>query len=372
MSRSLRSPEGKARARRLVSILVANLLLVVLLAIAAEAAAFLLFRFPVGARMLRASRGYYLEAVRRNLQFIPGCARYDAEVSYTLEPAECQQTSFEYSVTVRANRAGLRDDESSLDRPDVIVIGDSHAMGWGVRQEETFAAVLERATGYRTLNMGMPSYGTAREMIALQRVDRSAMKYLIVQYCSNDYEENRAFLDRGNRLPVMREADYLRYQRRFGLERRGYYPGKHLREFLPGMVREYVGRSPWETDPWIGSRDFEQEARAFLAVLLGSGIDLRAAHLLVVEVESYNHNAGGFPAAVQEEVRRLEEATPKPLPAITPIDLAPVLTEQHYYRLDDHMNARGHEAVAGVLLPHLELPGARPAGTAMGAGTATR
>ena len=50
--------------------------------------------------------------------------------------------------------AGTRDEEATLEAPDVIVLGDSHAMGWGVEQDETLPQVLARMTGLKVLERG--------------------------------------------------------------------------------------------------------------------------------------------------------------------------------------------------------------------------
>ena len=52
------------------------------------------------------------------------------------------------------------------------------------------------------LNAGVSSYGTAREFRLLDRLDTSALRYLIVQYCDNDDEENTAYISGGYQLAI--------------------------------------------------------------------------------------------------------------------------------------------------------------------------
>ncbi len=66
-------------------------------------------------------------------------------------------------------------------------------MGWGVEQDETFAQRIEETLGVRVLNIAVSSYGTAREMMMLNRVNLNSLKYLIVQYSGNDLGENLQF-----------------------------------------------------------------------------------------------------------------------------------------------------------------------------------
>src|SRR4029079_7125411 len=130
---------------------------------------------------------------RALIQFDPRCAQYDAGLTYTLKPGTCTFENIEFRTTVHVNRLGLRDNEEALHAPDVIVIGDSHAMGWGVEEDQTFGRVLARQSGLKILNAGISSYGTVREMRLLDRLDVSRLRFLILQYSDNDLLENQTF-----------------------------------------------------------------------------------------------------------------------------------------------------------------------------------
>src|SRR3954447_9642508 len=129
---------------------------------------------------------------RALIQFNPECARYDPDVTYTLKPPGCTFGNLEFDNTYSVNHAGLRDSEENLVAPDVIVIGDSHAMGWGVNQDQSFPRVLAQRTGLKVLNAAVSSYATVREMRMLDRLDSSHLKVLVIQYADNDQPENRA------------------------------------------------------------------------------------------------------------------------------------------------------------------------------------
>ncbi|MGO8056386.1 hypothetical protein, partial [Rhizobium leguminosarum] len=51
---------------------------------------------------------------------------------------------------------------------------------------------IEKISGLRVLNAGISSYGTAREIELLKQLDTSALKFIMIQYCSNDDAENNA------------------------------------------------------------------------------------------------------------------------------------------------------------------------------------
>src|SRR4029453_2223238 len=130
---------------------------------------------------------------RTLIQFDEACAVYDPEVTYTLKPGTCTFGNLEFKNTFNVNRLGVRDDEASLDGPEIIVLGDSHAMGWGVEQRETLSRVLARTCGLKVLNAAVSSYGTAREMTLLNRLDTSRLRFLIVQAAPQHFLGNRVF-----------------------------------------------------------------------------------------------------------------------------------------------------------------------------------
>jgi hypothetical protein len=142
----------------------------------------------------------------------------------------------EFDNDFSINHVGLRDDEASLEAPDVIVLGDSHAMGWGVDQRETFAEVLQRRSGLKVLNAAISSYATVREMRMLNRLDTSRLKALIVQYSDNDSPENLTFQTHGNRLTIMSEAQYG-YAVQYAEATRRYYPGKYVYRLIMKALR---------------------------------------------------------------------------------------------------------------------------------------
>jgi len=61
--------------------------------------------------------------------------------------------------------------------------------------------VLGGLTGLRTLNAGISSYATAREIALLDRLDTSRLKCHVIQYAHNDLEENASFFLADRQIP---------------------------------------------------------------------------------------------------------------------------------------------------------------------------
>ena len=85
-------------------------------------------------------------------------------------------------VDVHINRFGMRDKERDLLKPTgvrrIAVLGDSITFGWGVPQEETYPALLEKRLNeqspagekgsFEVLNFGVGNYNTIDEFAMLR------------------------------------------------------------------------------------------------------------------------------------------------------------------------------------------------------------
>lgn len=97
-------------------------------------------------------------------------------------------------VPVTTNSCGLRSPELPVAKSSGVVrialLGDSFAFGWGVRQEESFAAVLERELStiigpdrrVEVINLGVPGYSTFQEVARLEEIGLDFQPDLILVY----------------------------------------------------------------------------------------------------------------------------------------------------------------------------------------------
>jgi hypothetical protein len=282
---------------------------------------------------------------RSIVQFEPACARYDPELTYTLKPGRCTFANVEFSTELRVNRLGLRDDDAALEAPEVIVLGDSYAMGWGVQQDETLARVLGRTSGLKVLNAGISSYGTVREMKLLDRLDTSRLKILVVQYHDSDIVENLSFREHGGSIPILPPDGYQATVDWY-LARQGYWPGKYLFRLLMKLTGL---ETPDPNAPRMpASLSSLEEATLFLNVLAqGTKKPLDAVKLIVFEAGEQIRPPRSFLANVAVVSRRDDQ--PAYLRRLQALDVAPLLEESDFYSLDDHLRASGHEKIGRAL-----------------------
>jgi hypothetical protein len=288
---------------------------------------------------------------RSIIQFEPACSQYDPELTYVLKPGQCTFENVEFRTEFAINRVGLRDDEAALEAPDVIVLGDSHTMGWGVNQDETYSQVLARSTGLKVLNAGVSSYGTVREMRLLGRLDTSRMKTLVVQYDSTDAVENWVFRERGGTLQTLSAAQYQETVDWY-VSQRGYWPGKYIYRLFTKLSRLEAPQPHAIEIPPLSTLD---EAELFVNALAGAGgTPLDGVKVIVFEANEQIRPPRSFLANVAVVSRR--DGQPEFIRTLHALDVARVLEESDFYDLDDHMRPSGHDRIGRVLAELVRTP----------------
>jgi hypothetical protein len=275
-------------------------------------------------------------------------ARYDPELLYTLRPGAFVVANVEYSTPYAVDSLGVRDDEASLSQPEIVVVGDSYAMGWGVRQEEAFPQLLEVSTGRRVLNAAVSSYGTVREMLLLDRVDISRTTTLIIQYCANDITENEEFLRNGNRhVPSGRDAWLQAGAQPSRVPK--YWPLPMVYGAATWIKRGIEGRPRGGFEP-SAPAPADEAARLFLNALMHAPKhDLTRLRIIVTDMDP-------DPAFIHALDRlHRSETYPPYIRNLIIVDVSARLTPDVYYVLDDHLRPSGHAAIASELLKVLKF-----------------
>ncbi|MBT4367584.1 hypothetical protein HOD24_04310 [Candidatus Peregrinibacteria bacterium] len=118
----------------------------------------------------------------------------DERISYELIPNISRKA---YRQTVTTNSLGFRSAELDEEKETVLILGDSIAFGYGVKDNETIAANLaEQIPEYNWLNTAAPGYNlnvqTAIYETKLKQID-PAMLMLVFHY--NDFDPETGWLD---------------------------------------------------------------------------------------------------------------------------------------------------------------------------------
>lgn len=240
-------------------------------------------------------------------------------------------------VDVRINSDGLRDDEHARARDGrrrLVFLGDSLTFGWGVAQDATFAALLERdlsaSTPTEVINFGTGNYNTSQEVaLFLEKGLAYRPDEVVVFYFINDAEPTPR-KSRWAWLGSVRVATF--YWSRVKALLAQTSPGKSFAEYYAGLYRD-------DQPGWAETKS------AFLrlaAACRENGIALKV--VLLPEL----HRLDAYPFAREHAlVGDFLRAN-----GVTVLDLAPAFRDvkdpQSLWvaRDDAHPNARAHRLIA--------------------------
>jgi len=117
----------------------------------------------------------------------PDVWQFDPQLGWSHIPGSSGRlVTPEFDVEISINRDGLRDADYPRDKPvhahRILLFGDSFVEGWGIRQEDTVAKVLERrlradslAAAYgrtEVINFGVAGYGTDQALLLFGKQGR--------------------------------------------------------------------------------------------------------------------------------------------------------------------------------------------------------
>lgn len=280
---------------------------------------------------------------RSMVQFQEKTAQFDDELFYTLKPGKSTYKSFEFNTNYKVNSLGVRDDENSLSNPDILFIGDSFTMGWGVEQEQSFPQIFENRSSLKVLNTGISSYGTAREYRMMARTKVDSLKAIIIQYHDTDLEENNYFI-KNKRLGTRTQADFD-LQVKENKKQLKYYPLKYLKTAMLNTVGnlQKKGETSITQEALTGIYTQYPDYLGEFYTILGDIKSLKDVPVIVTYTGSFYTNP--------KVIREFEAfAVKHGIKDVYFVNMADKLSHEDYFFFDDHINAKGHEKVAAELL----------------------
>ena len=285
----------------------------------------------------------YADHFRTIIQYEPAFAQYDPELKYTFIPGTFIFQNLEYTTKYSINSIGIRDNEASLTKPEIIVIGDSVPMGWGVQQHETFAKRIENETNIKVLNAAISSYSPVQAIRILDKIDTSNMKYLIFYYEHWKFSETHRYYTQRENFTTLDESTYQHLVRTYQMQKK-YYFGKYfylaIRQLIHGVISKIhlpiLPKQPQPEKP----PSMSQEATELLYTILHAGqTSLSTTHIIIVTEKDF----------IESLRSTVTKEYPDRVNRFTFIG-EPDISNNYAYILDDHPNAEWHKKVAHILV----------------------
>lgn len=150
-----------------------------------------------GVLLLEYMLGWYRESIDNSSQMDAGFMRYHPQLGWALTPDwQGKHRHHDFDVSYRTDANGFRQQPaitSDYGSPSIALLGDSFTFGFGVEDDETFAALMARAdSGRNYLNFGIPGYSTDQQFLQMgqqslkQGNTQTVNHYLLVFYLGND------------------------------------------------------------------------------------------------------------------------------------------------------------------------------------------
>ena len=126
-----------------------------------------------------------------------GCGIADQKYHHAMKE-DCLWTvqNAEYTYTIQTNSMGLRTDEISQDKYNILILGDSFVLGQGVAQNQTFSALLQEQLGeeVQVINGGVLSNSPVMMYPWLvDNVEQINPDYVIIAVDNNDYFQDKSY-----------------------------------------------------------------------------------------------------------------------------------------------------------------------------------
>ena len=252
------------------------------------------------------------------------CIEFDEDLIFLPKKTKCTFKNLEYDTSISFDKYGRYSNHPFTKSPGIAVLGDSHAMGWGVNDDETFSAVLEKKIDKPVYNLAVSGYGTIRELIRFEKsglVD--AVDTIIIQYCYNDWGENNNF--KRNTFQEAQEKFYI-----IGNSK----PMSFLKKLRKGF--RYSMTIPKDI---ITEKNqimtFEHHKKKIHEIIKRFPI-LNEKKIILFYANGYNMKFGNFPSKKSDVIKNLHYAD---------FDLG----EEHFFQIDGHLTKYGHKIIAEKL-----------------------
>ncbi len=285
-------------------------------------------------------------------------------------------------IPIHTNSMGFRGSrEYQIQQPTsvtrILSLGDSFTFGWGVEDNETFSAQLEKQnSNFEVLNLGVSGYGLDQIYLSYQLIGKQfhADYVLITIFPEDFWRSTRSFTDSGYSKPYfrltrrnqlvlenspVRPPEEIRSNFKQFPEIIEYGPVEHLLlhsalyRFLKKktlhLARDFGWVDPDLTEEW-------RLGRSILKNLLDEVRRTGARPILVV-VPPMQWMELTEPTSIQKSLVRFARQE-----GVEIIDSTPTLKEKSiqsgvdkfYIKDDEHWTSKGHDILANFLLQYLK------------------
>ena len=270
-------------------------------------------------------RNFYLNIGLRDIWHAhKECIAFDEDLIFIPKETSCEFKNFEYDTVLTFDKYGRYSDHPLEKGPGIAVLGDSHAMGWGVNDHETFSAILESKINKPVYNLAVSGYGTIRKLIRFEKSGIANMvDTVVIQYTYNDWGENNNYKkntpeEAKNKFEIIGNSKPMSFLKKLR---------KSFRYSLTIPIDAITNKNQ--------IMDFDPHKQKLNEIIKSFPI-LNGKRLILFYSNGYDMKFGNFPSKKSDIIKNLEFAD---------LDLG----EEHFFQIDGHLSKYGHKIVAEKL-----------------------
>jgi len=269
---------------------------------------------------------FYFNGYRNIWQYDKKCCELDENLIYRPKNGKCKFKNSEFDTVLNfENSMRIHASSYNPNLAPILILGDSHGMGWGVNDNETFASIIQDKLNIKVYNQSVSSYGTFRELKKLQLSNLSSdVNTIIIQYSDNDRNENIDLIRDHNKI---KEKNFS-----FDVE-----PKKlNLEVFFKFFKRSL--KIPFQIFFKKNEKSFDEHFIPLKNVLDHFYQLLKNKKVIIFYSNSHGLKFHDF--ELYNSKLNIDN--------IYLIDLN--INEKLYYKVDDHLTSKGHKYVAEKLI----------------------
>ena len=284
-------------------------------------------------------------------QGIPTCVEPNDDLVYVPKLGVCKFSNFEFDTVLNFDSYGrivpnrIYTKES---QPGIAILGDSHAMGWGVNDDQTFANILQSGTNKPVFNLAVSSYATERELKRLllsgllKKVDT-----IIITYCDNDIYANMKDLTKSEHEEQVKDFKRSLLTDAHGAMNSGLRKTafseliKYSLVVIPESIVDFI-YGPIQNPSLDKHFNFENHYVSLTEILKRYKSYIDDKKIIVIYINEHGRKFIGFPVGIDKNLKFVSYQEPE-------------LNKSHFFNVDDHLNAHGHEAIGLWLTSLLKL-----------------
>jgi hypothetical protein len=269
---------------------------------------------------------YHQLGYRKIWQTQKECVEFDSNLIFRPAIGKCIFKNIEFSTELNFNMNGRVTKNNLIENKNgIAILGDSHAMGWGVNDEETFAALLEKKINKKVYNLAVSGYATKRELERLRTSNLiEKIDTIIIQYCNNDYHENLLSVNRvdlineNNKKFLQLTSSEISFAKRF---RKGIRYSLTIPFHLIKDKKDHL--------------DWYQHEEFFSAIIKEYNF-LEKKRIIVIYSNGADQNFYNFPNRMSEKIPNLKY-----------INIS--YNKEDFFLVDGHLNIKGHKKISDIL-----------------------